>query len=119
MGEIDRFKFYDHMKSYLASPPETLRCDEKHLREHDILNVCAVVMTTNHKVDGIYLPADDRRHYVAWSDAVLADCTGGTSARATAMSRLIWPSSILRPLIRSAAAEDAGLLGDRRRQPRA
>jgi hypothetical protein len=77
MGEVDRFKFYDHMKSYLASPPETLRCDEKHLREHYILNVCAAVMTTNHKVDGIYLPADDRRHYVAWSDAVLADFEAG------------------------------------------
>ena len=24
--------------------------------------------TTNHKTDGIYLPADDRRHYVAWSN---------------------------------------------------
>ena len=31
-------------------------------------NVCGVIMTTNHKTDGIYLPADDRRHYVAWSD---------------------------------------------------
>ena len=30
-------------------------------------------MTTNHKVDGIYLPADDRRHFVAWSDAMLED----------------------------------------------
>jgi hypothetical protein len=28
-------------------------------------NVCGVVITTNHKTDGIYLPADDRRHYVA------------------------------------------------------
>ena len=34
MGEVDRFKFYDHMKSYIAEPPETLRVDEKHLREH-------------------------------------------------------------------------------------
>ena len=91
------------MKYYLASPPETLRVDEKHLREHYILNVCGVAMTTNHKVDGIYLPADDRRHYVGWSDAVLADfesgygksCTGGTSARAAAMSRPTWPSSIV------------------------
>jgi hypothetical protein len=27
-----------------------------------------VIITTNHKTDGIYLPADDRRHFVAWSD---------------------------------------------------
>ena len=39
------------MKYYLASLPETLRVDEKHLREHYILNVCGVAMTTNHKVD--------------------------------------------------------------------
>src|SRR5262249_28851578 len=29
---------------------------------------CGVIITTNHKSDGIYLPADDRRHYVAWSN---------------------------------------------------
>ena len=27
-----------------------------------------MIITTNHKTDGIFLPADDRRHYVAWSD---------------------------------------------------
>jgi hypothetical protein len=26
-----------------------------------------VVITSNHKTDGIFLPADDRRHFVAWS----------------------------------------------------
>src|SRR3954453_9484313 len=25
LGEFDRFQFYDHMKSYTASPPDTLR----------------------------------------------------------------------------------------------
>ena len=69
MGEVDRFKFYDHMKTYLAAPPDVLRVDEKNLREHNVFNVCGVVMTTNAKTDGIYLPADDRRHYVAWSDS--------------------------------------------------
>jgi len=31
-------------------------------------NVCGVVITTNHKSDGLYLPVDDRRHFVAWSN---------------------------------------------------
>src|SRR5262249_50087697 len=31
-------------------------------------------ITTNHKTRGIYLPADDRRHFVAWSDASKQDC---------------------------------------------
>jgi hypothetical protein len=73
MGEFDRFKFYDHMKGYLAAPPDTLRVDEKNLREHYIVNVCSVAMTTNYKTDGIYLPADDRRHFVAWSEAKQKD----------------------------------------------
>jgi hypothetical protein len=67
LGEVDRFKFYDHTKIYTAAPPDVLRVDEKNLREHYVFNVLGFIITTNHKTDGIYLPADDRRHYVAWS----------------------------------------------------
>jgi hypothetical protein len=65
----------EHMKIYLAAPPDVLRCDEKNLREYSVPNVCGVIITTNHKTDGIYLPADDRRHYVAWSDATKENFT--------------------------------------------
>ncbi|MBK8306171.1 MAG: hypothetical protein IPL00_03340 [Gammaproteobacteria bacterium] len=68
LGDMDRFAFYDHMKVYTAAPPDVLRCDQKNLREYAVINCCGVIITTNHKADGIYLPADDRRHYVAWSD---------------------------------------------------
>jgi hypothetical protein len=68
LGDVDRFKFYDHMKVYTAAPPDVLRVDEKNLREHSVFNVCGVIITTNHKTDGIFLPSDDRRHFVAWSD---------------------------------------------------
>jgi hypothetical protein len=68
LGDVDRYKFYDHMKAYMAAPPDVLRVDEKNLREYNILNCCGVVITTNYKTDGIYLPVDDRRHFVAWSD---------------------------------------------------
>jgi hypothetical protein len=67
LGELNRFQFYDHLKAYTAAPPDVLRVDEKHLREHSIVNCCGVIITTNHLTDGIYLPADDRRHFVAWS----------------------------------------------------
>jgi hypothetical protein len=67
LGDYDRFAFYDHMKTYTAAPPDTLRVDEKSLGEYVIPNVCGVIITTNHKNDGIYLSDDDRRHYVAWS----------------------------------------------------
>ena len=35
--------------------------------EHLIMNCCGVIITTNYR-DGLYLPADDRRVYVAWSE---------------------------------------------------
>jgi len=75
LGDFDRYAFYDHMKAYTAAPPDVLRVDEKNLREYSILNCCGVVITTNHKTDGIYLPSDDRRHYVAWSELTKDDFT--------------------------------------------
>src|SRR4030081_2453121 len=77
LGDIDRFQFYDHMKAYTAAPPDVLRVDEKYLREHTILNCCGIIITTNYKTNGIYLPADDRRHFVAWSNLVKDDFGDG------------------------------------------
>ena len=73
LGEVDRFAFYDHMKVYTAAPPDVLRVDEKNLREYNVFNVCGVIITSNHKSDGIFLPADDRRHFVAWSGSTEKD----------------------------------------------
>jgi hypothetical protein len=39
-------------------------------------NCLFAVITTNHK-ESFYLPPDDRRHYVAWSDATLKDFKEG------------------------------------------
>jgi hypothetical protein len=75
LGDVNRYQFYEHMKAYTAAPPDVLRVDEKHLREHSICNVTGVIITTNHKADGIYLPADDRRHLVAWSELTKEDFT--------------------------------------------
>lgn len=75
LGELNRYQLYEHMKAYTAAPPDVLRVDEKNLREHSIQNCCGVIITTNHKADGIYLPADDRRHFVAWSDLGKEDFT--------------------------------------------
>jgi hypothetical protein len=75
LGEFDRFAFYDHMKAFTAAPPDVLRIDEKNRQEYAIPNVTGAIITTNHKADGIYLPADDRRHFVAWSDLDKHDFT--------------------------------------------
>jgi hypothetical protein len=77
LGDVDRFGFYDHSKTYIAAPPDVLRVDEKHLRETYVANACGVVITTNHATDGLYLPADDRRHYVAWSPRTREDFEAG------------------------------------------
>lgn len=73
LGDGNRFDFYEHMKVFTASPPDVLRVDEKHVREYAVFNVCGVIITTNYKTNGIYLPAEDRRHYVAWSNMTKED----------------------------------------------
>jgi hypothetical protein len=75
LGDVDRFAFYDHTKMFTAAPPDVLRIDEKNLREYYIPNLCGVIITTNHKSDGLYLPEDDRRHFVAWSERTKDDFT--------------------------------------------
>ena len=75
LGDVDRYQFYDHMKDYMAAPPDVLCVDEKHLREHSVLNCTGVIITTNHRTNGLYLPADDRRHYVMWSQKKESDYT--------------------------------------------
>ena len=73
MGDVSRFELYDGMKTLLAAPPDVLECNEKNIKQHYVLNCVGVVITTNHLTNGIYLPAEDRRHYVAWSDCKPAD----------------------------------------------
>jgi hypothetical protein len=77
LGDVNRYSFYDATKTYAAAPPDVLRVNEKHVREYYVFNVCAVVITSNYKSDGLYLPPDDRRHYVAWSDLTVADFADG------------------------------------------
>jgi hypothetical protein len=64
----NRFDFYEHTKTYTTAPPDVLRINEKNEKAYYAFNTMGFLITTNHKTDGIYLPADDRRHYVAWSD---------------------------------------------------
>jgi hypothetical protein len=126
LGEVDRFAFYEHMKAYIAAPPDVLRVDEKNLREHAVPNLCGVIITTNYKVNGIFLPANDRRHYVAWSDLKEKDFEdgywtglwswydqGGDRDVAAYLAEL--DLSDFDP--KASSTEDASLLGDCRRQP--
>jgi hypothetical protein len=53
---------------YAAAPPDVLACVDKYIRRFYVPNVLGLIITTNHKTDGVYLPSDDRRHLVAWSE---------------------------------------------------
>jgi hypothetical protein len=56
----------------LVTPPNTMRVNEKYLREYYIENVIGLIYTTNYR-DALYLPHDDRRHYVAFAECTAAD----------------------------------------------
>jgi hypothetical protein len=56
LDDVDRYSFYDHLKAHTAVAPDVLRIDEKNIREYVVWNVCGVVITSNHKSDGLYLP---------------------------------------------------------------
>ena len=73
LGDVDRFAFYDGTKTLIAAPPDTLRVNPKFVKPYYVLNVVGVVITTNHKVGGLFLPPDDRRHFVAWSTVEPSD----------------------------------------------
>jgi hypothetical protein len=45
-----------------------LEVNEKYIKQYFVPNVANVILTTNYRNDAVYLPADDRRHYVAWSN---------------------------------------------------
>jgi Family of unknown function (DUF5906) len=66
-GATDLYRLNDHMKDMLATPPDTLRINEKYVNEYYVLNLAGMIITTNYR-DALRLPFDDRRHYVAFSE---------------------------------------------------
>jgi hypothetical protein len=71
MGEFksNRYDFYEATKILGAAPPDTFIVNEKYGRKYYVVNVTFVVTTTNYRTGAVYLPRDDFRHYVAWSEA--------------------------------------------------
>lgn len=70
---VDRFKFYDMTKDWAVAPPENVKVADKNVKPHFIANVVLMIYSTNHKTDGMFWPAEDRRHYFAWSDRTRAN----------------------------------------------
>ena len=128
LGDINRYAFHDHMKTILAAPPDVIRVNGKYIPQHYVLNVAGVIYTTNNRFDGIYLPPNDRRTYVAWSEIRRRTSSDGFWTdfwawyKAGGLEDVGRVPDGIRPLeVRSkgTAEEDRGVLADRgsRRSP--
>jgi hypothetical protein len=72
LGESDRFAFYERRKSWMVSPPRVIMVADKNVRIHPVVNVVKSVTFSNSKA-GLYLPAEDRRNDVMWSECAPDD----------------------------------------------
>ena len=67
LGDTHRNTFYEHLKVHHRIAPRSPPHRRQEHPEYYALNVCHVVITTNHRLDALYLPAEDRRTGVYWS----------------------------------------------------
>jgi hypothetical protein len=74
-GRADRYAMYERVKVYAAAPPDVLPTVDKYIRRFYVPNILGLIVTTNHKTDGVYLPSDDRRHLVVWSERAKEEFT--------------------------------------------
>ena len=44
LGEINRYAFYEHMKTILATPPDVMRVNAKYIPQHYVVNVAGVIL---------------------------------------------------------------------------
>ncbi len=73
-GEFKCYAFYERVKPWLGGTAAgVLMVADKYVRRHAVIDVFGPIITTNHKIRGLYLPSNDARHYVAWSLRELAD----------------------------------------------
>ena len=66
------------LRAHESLPCRAARCAARGREEHSRarrMNCIAVILTTNRLTDGIFLPSDDRRHDVMWSELTKDDFT--------------------------------------------
>jgi hypothetical protein len=76
LGGESKYAFHDRTKTVIAAPPPSHRINVKHVPHHAALNVNGTIETSNHW-DALYLPADDRRHFVCISERRKEDFSEG------------------------------------------
>jgi hypothetical protein len=76
-GDYDRYALDDALKTVIAAPPDIHRIHAKYGIHHNIPNVCKVVITTNHKIDALYVAPDTSRYYITWCTLIEGDFEPG------------------------------------------
>jgi hypothetical protein len=76
-GDYDRYALDDALKTVTAAPPDIHRIHAKYGVHHNIPNVCKVAITTNHKIDSLYVAPDTSRYYITWCTLVEGDFASG------------------------------------------
>jgi hypothetical protein len=67
-GHITRTTIYERLKIITAAPPDQLTYNNKNVKSYPVRNCCGVVITTNHLAGAMYMPPDDRRYFIMWSE---------------------------------------------------
>jgi len=68
ISTFERKAVMNKLKSYMATPPETIDINKKGVPQYSVPNVFGLIMFTNTQ-DGVAIEQHDRRFYVVWSSA--------------------------------------------------
>lgn len=68
IGSFERRSVMDKLKSYMATPPDTIEINKKGVGQYQIPNRFGMVMFTNRQ-DAAAIERHDRRFFVIWSEA--------------------------------------------------
>ena len=73
VGDFNRFDFHERTKTMIAAPPEGSR-DQRQVPATVLhTDLTGVIILTNHKTLGLYLPRTDRRHLIGWSERLKSE----------------------------------------------
>lgn len=64
LHEMSRWAFNERTKVLIAGSPDNATINPKYGQKFSVRMFCGVILTTNHMLSGIYIPADDRRYDV-------------------------------------------------------
>jgi Bifunctional DNA primase/polymerase, N-terminal len=74
LGDRTNVGFYNRLKPLLGGTAKNvIMVRNLYIAAHPIIDVAFIIITTNHKIRGMFIPEDDRRIDVMWSNRVRSD----------------------------------------------